>query len=664
MTRKNISEHGLIQDRDNGPLYSVGLNYWPRATGPLMWSRWDAGRIERELEQIAALGINTLRYFLYWPDFMPAPNFLDPEVLTRLDQFDSLCTEYGLFTYPSFFVGHMSGEDWDVPWRGGRDFYTDPWMLEQETWYIRQIVNRLLESENIAGWLLSNELPNYAGAGSGAEVTAWTRRMVEAIRTIDPDRLVSIGDGCWTPELYGKDSGYRLRDLAGIIDFAGPHFYHEYDDELRHSVLPGFVTQGSRQFVEPSIIEEFGCSNSMASPENQAAYYRNVLYTSLMAGAKGAWAWCYSDFDLPEQRPYSHHGHEFYFGITTAEGEVKPSGNEMRRFSRMTRELNLASCRRMPDQARVLIPSYYYFDYPYIWDDREQLFRVYLQTFAMLIKSGLNPGILYEPVSDFIRIESDEIPRIPDDVNIIYAPYHRKLTAQFQEALLNWIEKGGIFYASFGQSPWWHYFERFFGLEHHLRFGLTERPDDERISVTFLTSLGDIESGESIELRIAGSYQQSGYCPVEATHAEVLAVDQWENPVLTRCKTGQGYSYFSTYPVEQYVAHLPDVNRHDNTFAIHRSIAGEHHCQEYPVLSSPDIQTVRFLDKEHREIFVCFNHSWETRDVRMQFPEEYQGTALKVWNKGSENRFVSPEMEWTFPPKEVEVFIIDREETQ
>ena len=47
--------------------------------------------------------------------------------------------EAGLGTIPTVLVGHMSGENWDPPWRGGRDLYRDVWLVGQQAWLAQEL---------------------------------------------------------------------------------------------------------------------------------------------------------------------------------------------------------------------------------------------------------------------------------------------------------------------------------------------------------------------------------------------------------------------------------------------------------------------------------------------------------------------------------------------
>ena len=104
-----------------------------------MWVRYDAGVVREELAVLAEHGCSVTRSFCYWPDFVPEPERLDEAVLERFRDFLDAHVEVGLGTIPTFIVGHMSGQNWDPPWRGGRDLYRDVWLVSQQAWFAEQI---------------------------------------------------------------------------------------------------------------------------------------------------------------------------------------------------------------------------------------------------------------------------------------------------------------------------------------------------------------------------------------------------------------------------------------------------------------------------------------------------------------------------------------------
>jgi endo-1,4-beta-mannosidase len=113
-----------------------------------MWRSFDAGVVRKELLVLREHGLNVTRSFFYLPDFMPASDIIDEAFVERYGRFLDLCGEVGISTVPTFIVGHMSGENWDVPWRaGGTSTRTDGcWpsrCSSSETWPIVSKTTRL-----------------------------------------------------------------------------------------------------------------------------------------------------------------------------------------------------------------------------------------------------------------------------------------------------------------------------------------------------------------------------------------------------------------------------------------------------------------------------------------------------------------------------------------
>ena len=86
-------------------------------------------------------------------------------------------------TVPTFIVGHMSGQNWDPAWRGGRDLYSDVWMVGRQAWFAGEMVRRFGPHPAVAGWLVSNEMPLYGGDHAPPEiVAAWAQIIRDAVR--------------------------------------------------------------------------------------------------------------------------------------------------------------------------------------------------------------------------------------------------------------------------------------------------------------------------------------------------------------------------------------------------------------------------------------------------------------------------------------------------
>ena len=239
----------------------LGVNFWSRAGGPRMWSeRYDGGVVREELATLAAHGLDVTRSFCFWPDFVPEPERLDDDVAARFADFLDAHLEHGMRTIPTLLVGHMSGENWDPPWRGDRDLYRDVWLVSQQAWLAAELARRFGRHPAVCGWLVSNEMPLYGGPATTEEITAWARIVVQGLRSGGADQPVSLGDGAWGIEVTGADNGFSLRALAPLVDFVGPHSYPMQDDELRQILSP------PSRASSPVGSASRSCSRSSGSP--------------------------------------------------------------------------------------------------------------------------------------------------------------------------------------------------------------------------------------------------------------------------------------------------------------------------------------------------------------------------------------------------------------
>ena len=274
---------------------------------------------------LAEHGLNLTRSFCFWPDFMPTAGRLDEHVPDRFADFLDAHVEVGLHTVPTFIVGHMSGENWDPPWRGGRDLYRDVWLVSEQAWFAAEIAGRfgrhpcgrrLARLERDAALRRARPRPKRSPPGRASS----SRRCAPAGRG-SRSRSATAPGASRSP---GSDNGYSLRALAPLVDFVGPHVYPMQDDQVRQLMRAAFVCELAGSFGKPVVLEEFGVTSDFASNEHAADYYRQVLYTSLLAGARGWIAWNNCDYDdIRDEDPYRHHVFELHFGLTDRRGQPK-----------------------------------------------------------------------------------------------------------------------------------------------------------------------------------------------------------------------------------------------------------------------------------------------------------------------------------------------------
>lgn len=564
--------------RDGRPVTWIGVNFWSRAGGPRMWSRFDPAVVRAELAAMRDLGMPLTRSFFYWPDFMPTADAIDEEMVDRYRQFLDMHTELGLTTIPTFLVGHMSGENWDPPWRAGRDLYRDVWMVARQAWYVRELTARFAGHPAVEAWLLSNEVPIYAHERTGGHgendpsvIAAWAQILIDAVRAGGGSQPVSIGDGVWGLEVSGSDNGFRVRDLAPLVDFHGPHVYRMETDPVRQHLAAAYICELLDIGGKPVVVEEFGVTSDYVSGANAAAYYRQVLHNTLLAGATGWLAWNNTDYDdLVDQAPYSHHPFEMHFGVTDRHGEAKPQAYEMRAFAELAAEIGLGRLSR-PDAAAAIVVS-----------SILEAQRPFTDTVdAGLVLTTTRQAYIAAKEADIPIGVAREADGVPSDLGLYLVPSTKALTGPAWRSLVTAAERGATVYASYfvgDHSPqrglWWPGLDEMFGVTKQTRYGLVDLLTDDTVEVTFRAPFGRIAAGETLTVPIGGSEIARSYLPVEPDTAEVLATDQHGRPVLLRRRVGAGAMILATIPFEYFAAVRPEANP-EPTWRIYDALADE-----------------------------------------------------------------------------------------
>ncbi len=540
------------------PVSWLGVNFWSRTGGPLMWRNYDTQAIRDELRLLREHGLTMTRSFCYWPDFMPEPDRIDEQMAVRFADFLDRHTEAGLTTVPTFLVGHMSGENWDPRWRAGRDLYEDVWMVAREAWFAGEMASRFGTHPAVAGWLVSNEMPIYGGEDRPREtISAWAQLIIAAVRAAGAAQPVSLGDGGLGLEVSGVDNGFSVADSARQCDWLGPHVYPVGDDVVRQHYAAAWACELSSTYGSPVILEEFGVSSDFVADGPAAAYYRQVLHNSLLAGATGWVAWNNTDYDnLPGQDPYRHHSFELHFGLTDSAGRPKPQLGEMAAFAAVLDQAGGAQITRADSDTALVVPSYLDTVYPFTQpDDRTYLAQVLHQAYVCARLADLPPALTRE--SDGIG----------DDARLYLVPSAKQLLSPTWLQLEELAAAGAVVYVSYSPGPhgvhagpWYARLNGMFGVEHQLGYGAPVPVGGPDVTFTLTQDFGGLPAGAKLTFPVAGTGHSRSYLPVRPAGAEVLATDDAGHPALLLRRAGLGAVILCSYPVEYMTALTPEVN--------------------------------------------------------------------------------------------------------
>jgi endo-1,4-beta-mannosidase len=393
--------------------FSLGINYWPRRSAMAMWRRFDAGELADDFAQIAALGLDTVRFFLRWYDFQPEPARMDPRMLGRLETVMGLLADAGLRAMPTLFCGHMSGVNWLPSWtlddgtpagrfrtltergespHGAGDTYTGP-LLDAQVFHAREVGRVLREHPALFAWDLGNEFSNVREPASEGDGAAWSARLTAELEEASGAPVTGGIHG----EDLTRDRAIRPSSMCAPWAFATMHGYSVYSGFARGrtdaDVVP-FLAHLTAAFArKPVLFSEFGnptCPPGKISPyervalpdepplpiispadplraayaclneDEMATYARAVIDRLHTDGRLGAYWWCWADYAdaLAHEPPFDRAPHERSFGIVRADGSHKPVAAALAAIAREARTVRIA------DDAPMMAESAYYDNVP------------------------------------------------------------------------------------------------------------------------------------------------------------------------------------------------------------------------------------------------------------------------------------------------------------
>ena len=592
--------------------FLLGANYWSRAGGPRMWERFDEAVVREELRALRAAGLDCLRMFAFAPSMMPSPPALDEARLALMGRFADLAAAAGLALLPTPLVGHMSGENYGFVGQGDRSLYRDPELRAWQTALVRGVVDALRGKTNVAGWILSNEMPLWAGAvglASGApasHVVAWAHEMLAVVREADGTRPVGTGDGMM--------AGWPTRALADVLDWVGPHVYYGDVDPLRHAFNTDFVLARARAIGRPVVLEEFGGSSTQAGEAEHAAYVRESVLTSLAAGAAGALVWCASDFDrqtLGLETPYSHHAFELGFGLLRADGTEKPVCEELRALRALVDAIDFPSLARPRARAAIVVSDWVDAAFPFSWEDKGGLRRALLQAYVLAAQAGLDADVVAEddPLDGYALV------LVPSTQKLRVPTWHKLEAAARAGATVYWSYFSGEH--EFHQGAWCPNFTALTGLRHRLRYGCFDLPG-ERLTLKGQAVLS-VPTGQQQH----PAPQSLAFLPVEpaAPGVESLAVDGDGRLAIAEHRLDKGRVVFCAYPIERYLMARPDGSARD-AHRIYRLLAAEAGLEPAYETHHPDVQA-RVLHAGADDLVVVQHRGWSPSvDDASELPRE------------------------------------------
>jgi hypothetical protein len=389
-----VAENGRgFVDASGRPFVLFGVSYYRPGTGwaPQVWKQFDAEATRQDFVRMKKLGVNCVRVFLSYGSFYHTPGVLDRDGMAKFDQFLSIAEQAGIYVHPTGPDLWEGSPEWPL---GGIDnektlsALETYWKMFAARYRGRNVIFAYdLRNEPAVGWdgleapwnlwladkYKSIDRLNAAWNGQKPEAQfgtipvspkhdargnrelldfqsfrehladEWTRRQAAAIKSADPQALVTIGMIQWSvpvllPGSLANYSGFRPQRQARYLDFLEIHFYpladggYKYlgpENEARNLAYLESVVREAAQPDKPLVLGEFGWYGGgkpgfehgafpAASEGQQAQYDRSVVETS--AGLACGWLnWGF--YDQPEATDCSQ-----LIGLVAANGKVKAWG--------------------------------------------------------------------------------------------------------------------------------------------------------------------------------------------------------------------------------------------------------------------------------------------------------------------------------------------------
>jgi len=403
LPKVRIAKDGRSFETETGRLFvPFGVSYYRPGTGwaPQVWKQFDAEATRKDFARMKELGITCVGVFLSYGSFYSDPGVLKPEGLEKFDRFLALAEEAGIYVHPAG-PDHWEGppnwqpvgiadrrtvqllaqfwEPFVARYRGRHvifayDLKNEP-TVEWQGEFLPAQWNAWLEKKYgsaeklAAAWGATNQLelgkvalPPPKNALRSRELLdfqsfredqadEWTRRQVAAIKTADPEALVTVGllQSSVPSLVWGSIknyTGFRPERQAKLLDFLEIHFYplergaYEYKseaDELANLAYLESVVCEVARVGKPVVLAEFGWYGGVEKPkfdkgahpigteEQQAKYLRRAVQTS--AGFVVGWLnWGF--YDHPQANDCSE-----LTGLLRVDGTTKAWGKTFQQLS-------------------------------------------------------------------------------------------------------------------------------------------------------------------------------------------------------------------------------------------------------------------------------------------------------------------------------------------
>lgn len=327
--------------------HRFGANYTPSHDWWFCWNDWNPDPIRRDLDAIAAIGVDHLRLMLIWPFFQPNPQWVSPAHLERLDQLVALMGERSLDAVVTVFTGQLSGFYFLPPFTPassrastGEAFFASAPMWAAQELFVRELARTLKPHTNVIGFDMGNEI-NTCWQAPTQEGDGWMARMFTLMNEVLPDgvHVNGVDHAPWF-----REDTFSPQALAAAR-FPVMHCYPYWTGALKYGgamdppsvrLLAGMATlirSYARTQQKPVWAGEFNTCIQSLSEKEQAEWLEKAVLAAIEAGVSWFSYWDTHDVD----RKFSFNPLEYTLGLLTNEGRVKEQGRVFQQLAQAYR---------------------------------------------------------------------------------------------------------------------------------------------------------------------------------------------------------------------------------------------------------------------------------------------------------------------------------------
>jgi len=326
-----------------------GVNYVPSRTWWYLWSNWDLDGVRRDLQDVAALGMDHIRIQLLWPEFQPNEHATSAQNIDRLALLLDEAGKAGLDVEVTVLDGQLSGflfvPAFLIDNADGHihNFVTDPSLIDTQKRLLRALADRIASHPRFLGFDISNEVywltdPLHVKF-TPKQGDAWMTALLDECERVAPHKLHVNGVDKYPyetdkPNQFTRTALTREGAASTIHPWVGfgPVFKKygplssnaTHYDEFYVQYMQAFSERGDRTIW----IEEDGCSKQWIA-ENLIPHWAESMVRAAVT-CDHLWGitwWCSHDVST---RYTGFNKLEYDLGLYTNARRLKPLGRKLR----------------------------------------------------------------------------------------------------------------------------------------------------------------------------------------------------------------------------------------------------------------------------------------------------------------------------------------------